>query len=263
MRIISLGWGVQSWGLAAMSALGVLPPVDAAVHADTGHERAETYSFAAKWTPWLEARGVRVVTVKGTHQLSLIDEWGGVFLPVFSLSDQDNSRGQLRRQCTQRWKIAPIRRWIREQGVNVRARKSGQVKQWLGITLDEIERMRSSGVLYIENVYPFIEQLDRPWTRGMVMQWLRKNGLDIPVKSSCIFCPYHDRQTWRDIQQSDTGDWEKALAVDGTIRHKRPGYSCYLTALRKPLTDCDFRSQEEHGQLTLWEAEECSGMCFL
>lgn len=43
MRIISLGWGCQSFALCCMSALGVLPPVDAAVFADTGHERAETY----------------------------------------------------------------------------------------------------------------------------------------------------------------------------------------------------------------------------
>jgi len=40
-----------------MSALGVLPPVDAAVHADTGHERRETYEFAERWTSWLEALG--------------------------------------------------------------------------------------------------------------------------------------------------------------------------------------------------------------
>jgi len=33
--VISLGWGVQSFGLVAMSALGVLPKVDYAVHGDT------------------------------------------------------------------------------------------------------------------------------------------------------------------------------------------------------------------------------------
>ena len=28
----SLGWGVQSWGMVAMIALGVLPPIDYAIH---------------------------------------------------------------------------------------------------------------------------------------------------------------------------------------------------------------------------------------
>ena len=64
MIALSLGWGTQSFALAAMVALGELPPVDVAIHADTTHERTATYAFAEKWTPWLEARGVRVVTVR-------------------------------------------------------------------------------------------------------------------------------------------------------------------------------------------------------
>lgn len=265
MRIISLGWGVQSFALAAMSALGVLPPVDAAIHADTGHERAETYALAVRWTPWLEERGVRVVTVRDRMAGQNSDEWGGVFIAAYTTHLDNRDSGMLRRQCTGRWKIAPIRRWIRAQGINPRKAQGSAVEQWLGITLDEVTRMRMSDVLYIRNVYPFVEMLSHPWTRGMVIKWLVENGLEVPVKSSCIFCPYHDRQTWRDIQLSGNGDWEKALAVDRAIRHKRhdSDYLCYLTAERKPLDGCDFRSQEEHGQLTLWEAEECSGMCFL
>ena len=59
LRVLSLGWGVQSWTLAAMIALKELPLVDYAVHADTTHEHEGTYAHAAKWTPWLEERGVR------------------------------------------------------------------------------------------------------------------------------------------------------------------------------------------------------------
>lgn len=65
-RAISLGWGVQSWTLAAMSALGELPPVSVAIHADTTHEMQATYEFAATWAPWLEERGVQVATVVST-----------------------------------------------------------------------------------------------------------------------------------------------------------------------------------------------------
>lgn len=43
MRILSWGRGVQSTTLAALSALGKLPPLDAVLHADTGWERAATY----------------------------------------------------------------------------------------------------------------------------------------------------------------------------------------------------------------------------
>ncbi|KKL22079.1 hypothetical protein LCGC14_2439070, partial [marine sediment metagenome] len=54
LRVLSLGWGVQSWTLAAMIALKELPPIDYAIHADTTHEMSNTYALAAKWTPWLE-----------------------------------------------------------------------------------------------------------------------------------------------------------------------------------------------------------------
>ena len=60
LTVLSLGWGVQSWTLAAMAALGELPGLDVAIHADTTHERQATYAFAAQWTPWLAARGVKV-----------------------------------------------------------------------------------------------------------------------------------------------------------------------------------------------------------
>ena len=116
MRVISLGWGVQSFALAAMSALGELPPVDVAIHADTTHERRETYEFAAKWTPWLEARGVRVVTVKAPNQVvGVVWADNDQAHAAFYTLDSDNKQGQMLRACTDRWKIRPIRQWIRQE----------------------------------------------------------------------------------------------------------------------------------------------------
>ena len=317
MRVLSLGWGTQSFGLAAMSALGVLPPVDVAIHADTTHERRETYDFAARWTPWLEKHGVRVVTVHTDEKRQ--DPFYSVnkpstFLPAFTAYStdvtwcpkfvcadceefQDNMdipcincgsirvvlrsiyeqreptpsilhragdpAGMLRRQCTNEWKIRPIRQWLQEH------RDGQQVDQWIGISLDEAQR-RFSDVQYITNTYPYLDfDIAIPATsrygisRSDIVRWLLDNNLEVPVKSACVFCPYHNRAGWREIQLSGNGDWEKAVQVDEAIRNKRPGYVCFLTSARKPLVDCDFRSQEEHGQLSLWEAEECQGMCFL
>lgn len=255
---LSLGWGVQSWALAAMSALGKLPPIDAAIHADTTHERSETYAFAERWTPWLQERGVNVVTIAEGRPLVGTIPSGEPYtsIPCFTTYADGRPSGMLRRQCTKEWKIYPIRRYIQ-------AHRNGRpVEQWLGITLDEVQRMRPSDVQYITNRYPFIELLDRPWTRLMAMQWLQEHDLEIPVKSSCVFCAYHDRATWREIQQTAPNDWEKAIEIDRAIRHNRPGYICYLTRPRIPLEDLDLRNQEDHGQLTLWD-EECEGMCFL
>jgi len=262
MNIISLGWGVQSFTLAAMSALEQLPPVTAAVHADTTHERSETYAFAERWTPWLEQRGVKVVTVSNSQRFATVDQWGGVFIPAFTTWLDGSKSGQLRRQCTHRWKIVPIRRWsaaqLKRQGL---PKSPGIINQWLGITLDEVQRVKPSDVNYVKNVFPFLELLDRPWTRSDATRWLQEQELEIPVKSSCMFCPYHNRATWRQIQTCGNGDWTTATQVDQAIRTKRPGYLAYVCDQRQPLTQCDFSNEEDHGQLPLFD--QCdSGYCF-
>ena len=259
MRVINLGWGVQSFALAAMSALGELPAVDVAIHADTGHERAATSEFAERWTPWLEKRGVRVVTVQASHAVRhvMFDQSNGqTMIPLYTLSEANGARGMLRRSCTHRWKIQPIRRWLQAH------RDGQQVEQWFGITLDEVQRMKPSDVQYIAHVYPFIEMLDRPWTRGMVVKWLHENDLETPVKSACVFCPYHDRAAWRTIKLGGGGDWRRALAQDEAIRNKRPGYLCYLSQEQQPLAGVDFSNEQDHGQLSLW-GDECDGYCGL
>ena len=256
MRVISLGWGCQSFGLAAMSALGVLPRVGAAIHADTAHERSQTYEFARRWTPWLEERGVRVVTVKATRT-DVIKQFAagkGTMIPARTTWPDGTPSGLLRRQCTDDWKRIPIRRWIRANG--------GTADLWLGITLDEVTRMRESDVKYIAYRYPYLDMLDRRWRRGDVVRWLQEQGLEVPPKSACVFCPYHNRAGWRDIKLHGNGDWQRAIEVDEAIRHARPGFVAYLAHELKPLAEVDFSNEQDHGQLELW-GEECEGTCFL
>ena len=261
MRVISLGWGTQSFGLAAMSALGVLPPVDVAIHADTTHERSETYKFAARWTPWLEERGVRVVTVRPQRCTSpVVNDWGGVFIPAYTLTPSAGG-GQLRRQCTGDWKIRPIRRWLQAH------RNGAQVEMWLGITLDEMRRMKPANVKYITHRWPFLERehwSGRMMLRSDVVAWLRRNLGDdaVPPRSACYFCPYHSRAEWRDLRDNGNGDWQRAVDFDLAIRKLRPPYDLFVCAERVPLTDLDLSTPADRGQLPLWE-NECTGICGL
>jgi len=248
MRVISLGWGVQSWGLAAMSALGKLPQVDVAIHADTGWERSETCAFAEKWTPWLEERGVRVVTVypdaryAKAHGVTPTEKsLPQIMIPVFT-GFVDGPGGMLPRQCTAHWKIYPMRRWLQEH------RKGQQCEQWIGLTLEEVHRAKPSGVQYITSRWPFLEMLDRPWLRAHVVHWLEEQGLEVPPSSNCVICPYQTDLEWRRMKQADNGDWQRAVAVDRAIRDKRPGYKCYLHSSRKPLEDVRLGIE----QLEMW-----------
>ena len=248
---LSLGWGVQSFTLAAMVALGELPPIDVAIHADTTHESELTYQFAERWTPWLEERGVKVVVVMDKSPRVITDRRGGkIFIPAFT--DTQNARpGQLRRQCTGRWKIAPIRRYLQ-------ANRNGlPVEQWLGISLDEFQRMKDSDVKYVTHRWPLIE---KHMTRADCIQWLKAHDLEVPPKSACTFCPFHNMAAWREMKMRGGADWAEAVAVDTAIRKVRPPYDLYVHPARKPLEEIDMRNDVDRGQLSLWD-DECSGVC--
>jgi len=252
MKIISLGWGVQSMTLAVMAALGDIEPVDYAIHSDTTHERTDTYIYAEKYTKWMEDRGVKVVTVKDESEstkIGSVDEYGGVFIPAFT--NNGISDGSLRRQCTGRWKIAPMRRMIQK------LRNGEPVEQWLGISLDEVQRMKPADVKYISNRYPLIERKMSRWDCKL---YLERNGIEIPPRSACVFCPFHSRSEWRDIRDNAPEDWNKAVKIDHAIRKARPPYDLFVNVQRKPLEECDLDNEIDKGQLSLWD-NECTGIC--
>lgn len=250
MKVLNLGWGIQSFTLAAMVALGELEPIDAAIHADTTHERSATYSFAEKWTPWLIERGVNVITVRGNPERLLAVTTNRTDIPAHTVSESKNG-GLLIRQCTGTWKIAPIRRWLQTY------RREEHVEQWLGISLDEAERMKPSDVKYITHRWPLIE---KRMSRNDCINWLQRHDLEVPVKSSCVFCPYHNRSAWYDMKRENGADWQKAVEVDEAIRKARPPFDLFLHSDRIPLID--IRSPQENGQLEMF-SEECSGVCFV
>lgn len=248
---ISLGWGVQSWTLAAMSALGELPRVDVAIHADTTHERSSTYAFAAEWMPWLEAHGVRVVTVvnEARRGTEVVINGNETPLPAYS------GTGMIRRQCTNGWKIQPIRRYLQ-------AHRNGQpVELWLGITTDEWHRAKDADVKYITHRYPLLEL---GMSRADCLAWLTGHGLPSPGKSSCTFCPFQTRRSWQEMKRAGGSDWQEAVEVDAAIRGVRLPGKLFVHPACLPLEqavtipeDCGM----SQGSFDLDDAECDSGFC--
>jgi len=112
VRVLSLGAGVQSTTLLLMAREGELD-LDAAVFADTQWEPAAVYAHLV----WLESVSpvpiervthgdIRALTVSATRSASL----------PFYVQQTNGAQGMQQRQCTKEYKIAPIRRWLREHG---------------------------------------------------------------------------------------------------------------------------------------------------
>ena len=260
LKFLSLGWGVQSFTIAAMTALEELAPVDLAIHADTTHEAEGTYRHAEKYTPWLESRGLKVVTVTAKRAELVREDWGtgSVMVPAFSLAP-DGSHGQIRRQCTHDWKLSPIRQYIR--GLMPPGRpQPGYVECQQGISMDEWTRMRTSDVQYIVNQYPLVE---RRMARADCVLWLEARGLDVPPKSACVFCPYHSLGSWKRLKRAGGQDWAKAVEVDSAIRNRRDPHSIYIHPARLPLEEA-VRIPEDVGAAQLEMEMPCDGgVCFV
>lgn len=156
----------------------------------------------------------------------------------------------LRRQCTYDWKIAPIRRWLQAH------RDKMPVEMWLGITMDESQRMKPSNVKYITHRWPFCDEMNM--RRDDVRRWLVEHGLGVPPRSACVFCPYHSDREWRDLRDVVPDDWRDALTFDAAIRGLRPPYSLFVCNKRMPLVDVQLKGDRE--ELELWE-NECEGIC--
>ena len=268
LKILSLGWGVQSWSLAAMAALGEIPMPDYAVHADTTHEMAGTYAHAEKWTPWLEEHGVKVRTVKAVNTSPIGGETATrknpayrVMPPVFTTNLLTAEKGHLNRQCTQDWKITPLHRFARSIVGKI---SSECIEMWMGISLDEWMRMRSSSKKYIKHIYPLV---DRRLSRSYCVAWLEEHGLDIPPKSACTFCPYHNKDHWKRMKQAGGADWAEAVAVDNVIRDKGKGsgkdFQLFIHSSGLPLEEA-VRIPEDYGAKQMEMDIPCdSGHCFV
>jgi len=260
LRILSLGWGVQSWTLAAMAALGEIPMPDYAVHADTTHEMSGTYAHAEKWTPWLEEHGVKVRTVTANRPDVVHEGWsnGALIIPAYARHQETGERGVARRQCTGDWKIVPIRRFVRSIIGKSSPRKC--VEMMMGISLDEWHRMKTADVKYINNVFPLVDKRIR---RSDCITWLEQHGLDVPPKSGCVFCPYNSQARWKETKKRGGADWEKAVAVDKAIRKRRPNYDFFVHTKAIPLEEA-VRIPEDYGAKQMEMDIPCdSGHCFV
>lgn len=260
LRVLSMGWGTQTWALAAMAALGAVEPIDLMVFADAGHERVETYRFREQQLRWLRRRGVRETRVEPDrpHYVYYGDSTR-VIIPAFSKHPVTGRKGQLHRHCTPAWKSAPVRKQLhRELAQRGRPLEPECVELWLGISADEARRAVPADVRYIRHRYPLIEQ---GFTRHDSFRWLRQHGLPLAPRSSCYFCPLQDYESWRRMKREGGPDWQRAVHVDAELREARieNGAQLFLHPELKPLPEA-VRIPEDvgHHALSLLETEEVS-----
>jgi len=297
IHIISLGAGVQSSTMALMAAKGEITPMPtAAIFADTQDEPESVY----KWLDWLEKqlpfpvyrvtngslskKALEMRTTKDGRSFTVTS------IPYHTLSDGEettcvncNTRTTKRtdglvcdecgsgkfvtrkinrigmiphRTCTADFKIKPLLKKARQLGQIKRGQKSVGVIQWIGISLDEISRMKPSREKWAESIWPLVE---KRMTRHDCLLWMQRNGFPKPPRSACVFCPFHSDAEWKNLKENDPVAFERAVAKSKGLTSNFHS-KIFLHKSCRPLSDVDFSTEEERGQINMFN-NECEGMC--
>ncbi len=276
IHIISLGAGVQSSTMALMAAHGEITPMPkCAVFADTQDEPKSVYV----WLDWLDKQlpfPVHRVTKGSLSEASLklrhIQTDGHNFpkgtpylsklIPVFGKSPEGKRVAAIGRHCTADFKIAPFVAKAREIASVKRGEKQIKVIKWIGISWDEVHRMKPSQEPWSQHWYPLI---DKRITRRMCLAWMKKLGYPEPPRSACVYCPFHSDAEWRRIK-SVPQEWSKAVTFDKELRSRFKNedkimrMEVFLHDSMVPLDQVDFSTDEDHGQQVMF-GNECEGMC--
>ncbi len=281
LRILNLGAGVQSTTVLRMSIHGELPQLDASIFADTWWEPKAVYEHLKLLKAETIAAGIplHIVTAGDLRQHVLDGVAAGKRVsspPFFTIGDKGDSV-IINRSCTGDFKIDPIERKVKELiGHKPYTRLPTEVRaeQWLGISGDEIERMKVSMEPWVRFWHPLIEMpwtengshtpmRDRSLTREDCQRWLVAHGYPEAPRSACVGCPFRSNAEWRDLRDNDPEAWENACQFDDAIRGvqshkllhgmKRP---CYLHRSLKPLRIAPI-DENDAGQVRF----ECTGVC--
>tara|TARA_R110002012_G_C11546706_1_gene601998 strand:+ start:252 stop:1091 length:840 start_codon:yes stop_codon:yes gene_type:complete len=265
LTVISLGAGVQSSTMALMSAKGELPKADCAIFADTGYEPKAIYKYLNYLKPILSLAFPIYIVSKGNIKDDTIKAATGnkfVVAPFFTKNNLTGKKGMTMRQCTNDYKIQPIRKKIRQLcniGYKKHFPKDKYVEQWIGISTDEISRMKPARDKYILNKHPLI---DLNMSRKDCLDWMKKNNFLLPQKSACICCPYRDDLGWINMKKNNPDEFSDAVEFDKKIRkiNKDSNVEIFTHKSLKPLDEVEFKNKKEDNQLDLFN-NECEGMC--
>lgn len=247
--------------------------------ADTMDEPDRLYGHLEAMSELITGSGREIVIVDNDGE-GLLEHMGdtftrmskGVSSPPFFVRNEDGSIGITRRQCTTNFKVRPLDRWARGNfGVTRKGQGGGVamptscdiVYQWLGISDDEKQRMKRATRAWLRISHPLVFMR---WRRPDCAEYVRAHGLE-PIRSACVYCPYHSRSEWRSIRE-DKADWKKVLDLDDLLERaigtgwagvKRP---LFLTRDCVRMRDLDLDAPvSTQGDLFGGWSDECSGSC--
>ena len=106
--------------------------------------------------------------------------------------------------CSERFKVRPQRRWVKQQGI--------ENAMWLvGIHAGEVKRAERTLNQRSDVRFPLIEW---KWDQEDCIEAIRCAGLPLPIKSACFFCPAMRKTEVIQLAKMEPELFERALEME-------------------------------------------------
>jgi hypothetical protein len=178
--------------------------VDVSCFADTGGERPETYTFVQTFSDWLVANGYPPITI--------------VRAPTTTLEADCLRRKALPsvaygwKTCSQRFKTQPQDKYLNSlDAAKAIWAAGGKVTKLIGYDADEPQRAKPYSDDKFTVRYPLIE-----WDMGRdeCIETIRAEGLPLPGKSACFFCPNSTPEEVLELDRTHPALLQRALHIE-------------------------------------------------
>ena len=217
MNIVAYGGGSNSTAML----IGLYHhniPVDLILFADTGCEQPHTYAYIPVMNKWLRDRGMPEITI-----VEYVDHMG----ERLTLEQECLRSGTLPalaygyKKCSLKHKVEPQEKFCNNylpcQKVWARGER---IVKFIGYDAGE-ERRRDNATVYdmidrkYEKQYPL---MDWGWWREDCIAAIKNEGLPLPGKSSCFFCPAMKRHEIRTLYHQHRDLYDRAIAIEDNAR---------------------------------------------
>lgn len=265
LRVVSYGGGVQSTALLVLAARRDIDfPTFLMANVGDDSEHPATLAYVRDVAmPYAAANGIDLHLLDRIKRDGTVETlWGRLMregsrsLPI-PVRMSNGAPGN--RSCTADFKIRVTGKWVRQHGASA----SDPATIGIGISVDEIHRANNRRTEPHENiVYPL---LDLRMRRDDCMRLIASEGLPVPPKSSCFFCPFHRPSAWQDLHRETPELFEKSVLLEDTLNERRAMLGkdpVFLTRFGVPLRQAIATEQDT---LPTDPADgDCdSGWCFL
>jgi len=195
INIVSFGAGQNSTAMI-IKMFNEREQIDEIIYSEVGNEMPETYVFLKEFKKWCKTKGLLFTEVKS--KLGTIRDYyeSKKIIPY-----------RMFRHCTHKFKIVPINKHIRDKyGLKT------PINMIMGIASDEKHRMdKIRGRKQMTFKFPLVDwNIDREGCIDII----KKEGLSIPVKSGCYFCPFQPKSAWKDLYKKHQELYEDSIEFE-------------------------------------------------